>query len=534
MKKIRTGFVFILFTLGAGAQDMDLGRRQLYYERYASASKTYEAVLQQQPGNAEAIYHLTKALVLQNKASEAGTVLLGAQQGLLTEPLYKAAYGYWLLSQHKKDSAATYFTQALDATKRKDVTVLTAIAEASINNEAGDPAFAVSVINDALHRDKKNAYLYLLLGDAYVKQNNGAAVYENYNKAVQLDQNYAAAWYKLGKVFLAQKSRELYLDYFTKAVNADANYAPAIYQLYAHYFYYDPAKAYDYYNRFVAVSDPSDQREYDLADILFLNKKYPEAIAQANKIIREQQDNTNPKIYKLIAYSQAAEKDTAAALNNMQYYFSKEADSNFLAKDYELMANLYHSHPDSSSFYFMKAVNLEKDSSALPGYYKKIADIAKAEKDYKTQAEWLGKYYNSGAKTTNVDLFSWGLAHYLAGEYNMADSVFGLYSTKYPEQSFGYYWRARSNAALDTEMKDGLAVPYYQKLTEILQANPDDVNYKKWMTEAYGYLAAYTANVQNNKTEAIDYFEKVLEVDSTNESAKKYIEILEKDMAKGN
>ncbi|HEX6333600.1 MAG TPA: hypothetical protein VFZ78_05185, partial [Flavisolibacter sp.] len=62
-------------------------------------------------------------------------------------------------------------------------------------------------------------------------------------------------------------------------------------------------------------------------------------------------------------------------------------------------------------------------------------------------------------------------------------------------------------------------------------SNKEDGNYKKWTIEAYGYLAAYEANTMKDYSEAIGYFEKLLEVDPGNESAKKYIEILEKDTA---
>ena len=47
--------------------------------------------------------------------------------------------------------------------------------------------------------------------------------------------------------------------------------------------------------------------------------------------------------------------------------------------------------------------------------------------------------------------------------------------------------------------------------------------------EAYAYLAAYEANTEKDYAQAVDYFEKVLEVDPENESARKYIAILEKD-----
>jgi tetratricopeptide (TPR) repeat protein len=45
-------------------------------------------------------------------------------------------------------------------------------------------------------------------------------------------------------------------------------------------------------------------------------------------------------------------------------------------------------------------------------------------------------------------------------------------------------------------------------------------------------LAAYEVNTKKDFARAIDYFEKVLEMDPENESAKKYIGILEKDLAK--
>ena len=108
---------------------------------------------------------------------------------------------------------------------------------------------------------------------------------------------------------------------------------------------------------------------------------------------------------------------------------------------------------------------------------------------------------------------------------------FGLYCAKYPEQSFGYYWRAKAKALQDREMKEGLAIPAYKKVVDVLEKNPNDPNFKKWITDAYSYLAAYEANTEKDYEEAIDYFEKVLSVDPENPEAKKYIDVLEKSVA---
>jgi tetratricopeptide (TPR) repeat protein len=225
-------------------------------------------------------------------------------------------------------------------------------------------------------------------------------------------------------------------------------------------------------------------------------------------------------------------KDSAKAINYMQQYFDKGEDSNFIAKDFETMALLFSNvkgKQDSALVFYEKAASIQKDSSALFGYYKNLSNLAKAKKDYASQAKWLDKYYNGNDKATNVDLFNWGLANYLAEDFAMADSVFGMYVAKYPEQSFGYYWQARSNAALDKDMEQGTAIPFYKNLITALEKDTANTNYKKWMVEAYAYLAAYEANTEKDYTEAVGYFEKVLEVDPENSEAKKYIAILEKN-----
>jgi tetratricopeptide (TPR) repeat protein len=216
----------------------------------------------------------------------------------------------------------------------------------------------------------------------------------------------------------------------------------------------------------------------------------------------------------------------------MNQYFNKEEDSNLIAKDFELMASLYSASADkkdSALVYIEKAAGLQKDSAALLNYYKKLADFSKSNKDYAAQAKWLAKYFSGNEQATNVDLFNWGLAHFLSQNYVMADSIFGLYVNKYPEQSFGYYWQAKSNAALYKDMANGTAIPVYKKLVEVLKTDTANTNFKKWMVEAYAYLAAYEANTEKDYTEAVGYFQKVLEVDPENVDAKKYITLLEKN-----
>jgi len=114
----------------------------------------------------------------------------------------------------------------------------------------------------------------------------------------------------------------------------------------------------------------------------------------------------------------------------------------------------------------------------------------------------------------------------------MADSIFGLYETKYPEQDFGYYWRARSDVAIDTAMQTGMAIPHYEKLIAIAEKDTVNKTNRKHLVESYGYIAAYKANTEKDYAGAIGNFEKLLELDPTNSDARKYVGILTKNLSK--
>src|SRR6187401_1393396 len=82
-------------------------------------------------------------------------------------------------------------------------------------------------------------------------------------------------------------------------------------------------------------------------------------------------------------------------------------------------------------------------------------------------------------------------------------------------QLFGHYWRARSNAAIDTTMEQGLAIPHYLKVIEIGELDTTGSS-KRQLIESYGYLAGYETNQNKNYGKAIEYFEKLLQLDPNN------------------
>ncbi len=535
MKKVLFLFSCLLVMGGLHSQSIAEARKLLYYERYEGAAHLLQSIVKADPNNAEGWWLLTQAYLHTGRVKVIKDNLLLLPAGNTQPPLVLCAYGSVLLHENKKDSAAACFNKALEETKQKDPEVLLAIAKAHQDAPDGDAGFAIDLLAKALKRDKRNPELYVTLGNAYRKLLNGTDSYKAYQDALAQDAKYSEALYRLGKIFVTQGNAEMYLKFFNDAVTADPLYAPAWYELYYHYYFRDVNKAMDCLNHYIAASDKSLKNDYLMTDLLYSSRKYNDAIRNAQELIGQQGAASEPRLYKLIAYSYKELNDSAKALDFMHRYFKEQKDTAFVVKDFETMAEIYDkmmNNQDSAVVYYARAGELEKDSVKRIEYDKKLAEIYKKLKDYHNQALWLGKYNQGNPKATNLDLFNYGLANYMAKDFHMADSAFGLYETKYPEQDFGYYWRARSDAAIDTSMETGLAIPHYLKLIEIVAKDSANKTNRKHLIEAYGYIAAYKANTEKDYAGAIDYFDKLLNLDPGNTDARKYIEILKKNKSK--
>jgi tetratricopeptide (TPR) repeat protein len=535
LKRIIYLSLLLAFYLSVSGQSPAEGAAHYYNQRYIAAEDYFHRSLAQRPDDASAWYWLTRSYLQQDQVKEAADSLQLAPASLRDNEWLLVAKGALLLAQNNTSEANTLFNQAMDMTKSKDADILGAIADVMIESPDGDPHQALAILDKTIKRDKRNPKWEELKGNAYRNLHDGTEAYKAYMEAIHKDDTYAAAYYRLGKLFQSQKNTDLYLENFEKAVQADPRYAPAYYELYYYYMYTDPMKGMVYFNKYSPLADKTTQLEYTYTDLLYLTKEYPQAIGHARQLLLQEGNNVQPRLYKLIAYSQKELKDTMAAIHSMQEYFSREHDSNYVVKDFETMALLQMNGPagtDTAIHYLGKAVELSTDSTERLSYYAQLANLTESRKDYAAQAKWLGRLVNATKNVSNVDLFNWGIAGYRAGNYVDADSVFARYTREYPEQPHGYYWRARSNAAIDTSMVLGLAIPHYEKMLEMAANDSTTSAVRTFRINAYAYLAAYSTNVKKDYATAIGYFEKMLEIDPANAQAKKYIDILRKQEGK--
>jgi tetratricopeptide (TPR) repeat protein len=145
-----------------------------------------------------------------------------------------------------------------------------------------------------------------------------------------------------------------------------------------------------------------------------------------------------------------------------------------------------------------------------------ISDQSKNQNDLKS-----AQYPASQGNELSVnDYYKKGRALFDAKKWSEADLAFLKVNQMAPDFEPAYLFRARVFSNLDPDTKEGLAKPHYEKLLE--KAAYDDVKYSKDILEAYYYLGYYYL-VNKQYCESLDYWDKMLGIDPSNEMAKNAI-----------
>ena len=531
MKKMILCTALLLLFILTDAQNIETAKKMFYYQKYLTASSLLQQTIVNNPNDAPAYFWQVLVLNQMNNMTEAKKLMSNVPSGIINNPYIKIAHGFIALESKDTIAAKQYFNEAIGNERKKDPLVLMAVAEANAASPNGDNLYAIGLLEEVLKKDKKNTEALVAEGDLYRKLLDGSNAFSAYNTATEIDKNDALAYYKLGKIFQSQDNRDMYLMYFNKAIEDDPKFAPAYYQLFYAFYQVSNKIAKEYLDQFIANSEKSTENDYLKIDMYYLLKNYSEEIKIGNQIIDSDGNKTKSRIYKLLAYCYDQQNDLLNADVQIRKYFSADTDpTHYATQDYDLMGKILESKNkmDEVAVWYQKAYLNEKDLVKKLNYTVKLAAFYKKQKDFVNQSYWLKEFYSLKQNPNNIDLFNWGIAEFNAKDYKTADSVFAIYETKYPEQPFGYYWRARSNASIDTAMETGVAVPHYENLIQVASKDINNATNKKWVIQAYGYIAAFKANKEKAYDSSLAYYDKILTLDSANADALKYKEVLEK------
>jgi len=538
MTKIKLGIVAVILLMSnlVFAQSVQDGKNFIYYQRYASAVETMEKVVAANPGNAEAQYWLGQAYLENGNPEKARDVYQKALSANGSNPLLLAGMGQVELIEGKQADARQRFETAISLTKAKDLAVLNAVGHANTDKN-GDADYAIEKLNLATQiKGMKEPDVYINLGDAYRKKNDGGNAVKAYQTALTVNPKYAEANYRVGKIYLTQgkDQEDLFVKHFQEAITNDPNYGPAYYDLYGYYFFRDVNKSKEYFNKYKPLADKGPALDYEEASLLFASGDNKGAIAKADELLKAQGENADARLYRLKSYSYDKLGDSVLAIENMETFISKAKENQIISDNFLLAASLAAKFPEKAQRfdeYIKMAISMDTSQKTKIDIAKKAIDIFKRIPNQPKVAEWSLFLMNMlQPNPTKVDIYNAGFENFKAGNYLVADSVFDIYKTKFPDEVYGYYWSFRSLSVVDSTMEQGLAVPDAQKFIEIAEA--DKVKNKSTLITAYGYMAGYNANVKKDFPTAITYLDKIIEIDPANVDATKNKEILQKAMGK--
>jgi len=552
MKLVALVFGLLAF-VNLHAQTVQDGLALIHGERYNEAGTAFKKLAEGTP-SADNQYYLGYYYIKTNQLDEAQKAF---EKGLsLDEKSYLNQVGLGTIALSKGDRAkAKELFDVAEKKNKKDAEVLFRIGEAyTLFEKNNDPAEAIRLLDLAIARDKNLADAYLAKGDALMLRNEGGNAVTAYEYALTAKPNYAVAHNAIGSVYLRGKNYNLALENYKKAIEADANFAPAYKDLAELYFfaqkYKQAAENFDLYLQKSGSTDPEMQLRG--AQFAFTADDYTKSLQfleQAKGKIN------NPIIKRMYGWAYFKTNKPDEAIQNLDEFIKGSPDK-VIGDDYKYLGRALNAKStDGKGYdslgmeYIKKGAEMDTSKAEAAAAYKEVAGLYYAAKDYPKAAAAFEKGNSlDTAKASANDYYYEGLSNFQIAQsyivpksgdpnfadsvkiatekrnlYLKADSIFATVTKKLPDWPYGYYWRASTlyNAYDRQENVDkGISQPYYLKLTELAEKDPDPSKYKNYLKLAYGYLAFHAQSTLKDEAKAKEYWEKLLKVDPDNAAAK--------------
>jgi tetratricopeptide (TPR) repeat protein len=301
----------------------------------------------------------------------------------------------------------------------------------------------------------------------------------------------------------------------------------------------------------MALAEFSEKELSRFITILYFNKEYAEANQQITPVLLKDPDNE--VMLRLKGYTAYELGKYPEGLDAMRKFFDLRSSSDtnkIIPSDYEYIGRLYSRTGNDSLavVYLNKAVEADVLRNGL---YEEIARVYEKQKKYLQAID----FYNKFIEARNGDVapaifFSIGKDLLLVVKdvtatadsanktiyLQRADAAFGKVIALSPDSHLGYLWHARVLAALDPETTLGLAKSDYEKALTIIEQKSDLAKYKSDLIEGYRYLGYFyylqydaakeikdVNAVSQAKTDALKYWQKVLDIEPDNDIARQAI-----------
>ena len=514
--KIKLFFSLLLAGgLMASAQSQGYKDGIEYYKagQFNNAKEILERTLNQsETDKALANYYLGQVALAQGDKAAAKSYF---EQGMQIDP--ENAYNYigigaLDLLNGQLDAAKDQFKMAEKYTK-KNAEASIAIARAYYNADPVTYAKDIQKYIDKARKDSKNAdpSIYVLEGDMLADKSDFGAAATKYENAITNDPNnpegyvkYANAYFNVNKQFAIQKLEEL--------LERQPNSAMAQGELAEKYFKGDYwRKASDLYGKYIQNPNhfPEDKARY--AVLLYWGEKYPESLAVADEVL-----STNPKkndkfLMERVRFLDLTKMEKfPEAVASAEAFFKDNAGDNFTTNDYVTYADALSGNGQDSLAVIQYEIAAQRDPEN-GDLLKNLSSIYDKNKQYAKAADAYGAYLKLQENPSLNDLYGMS-GRYLNAAATSTDSI---EAKELAEQGIGYvnqvleraadkipafYQRlANLNIAGNMKKPNAAAIEAYDKVIELLDANPENMNpanpdnQLRMYWQAYAFKAAYAS-----------------------------------------
>ncbi len=524
MTKMKTLVLALIVTLFVGtsfAQSVEDGKKFLYYERFKSAKEVFQKLSNANPTDEVSAYYLGQAMIGLEDIAGAKTLYQQKLSATPNSPLLLAGMGHIGLLEGNTADARSRFETAINLSGSKRLDVLNAVGSANSNpdNKNGDAAYAIDKLNFATTlKGFKDPEVLTNLGDAYRKNNDGSNAARSYQAASLLNPNYARATYRSGRLYQSQgiSQEPLFLRLYDETIAKDPNYAPVFNTLSNYFYTTDVTKSAMYLEKWLSVSDDDPMACYQRASMKFAQGLNSEVIAKCNECIASA--NPLPNLYGLRAFAYLKLNDSINAKSSFEEYFKKQLLGKVGAGDYSSYAFTLLKFPGNEALAaenINKAIAVDSIEANKVAYLKVMANAYRKLNNFDESANWFNKVVNIKRNYNNLDLYNAGYDYFRAGKYDSSVVVFNKYTTKYPDDMFGYYMTAKATSGIDSTMTLGTAAAAYSKAIEVGEKAVDPTKIKDQMVGAYTFMMQYSFNIKKDQAAAIAFADKALALDPT-------------------
>jgi tetratricopeptide (TPR) repeat protein len=521
MKKISLIMLsFLIFIVSAMAQNVDEGKRQLYYQKYVTAKQTLQNAVNANSKDPNAVYWLGQALLAQDDIAGAKALYQKALNEIgNSDPLIMVGVGHVELLEGKRDAARQRFETAISLSMQKrnpNPAILNAIGRANADGptSVGDPVYAVEKLIKAAELDKTNPDILINLGVNYLKMGSerGGEAVQAFNSALQRDPRNALALYRIGRIYESQQNKELFEDYYNRAIAADPAFSPTYFVLYDYYKSRDVNKALGYLQNFIKYAEPNPENDFYMAEYLFRAGKYQESLNQAKALETKFGLNVLPRLNVLYAYNYDRLGDSIKAKASIEKYFASAKEDKVQPTDYVFAGTILAKFPgseDAASMYLEKAIKYDTIRANKIDYMNTAADLFGRAQKYEQQYQWLAKLANFRGQWSEADHYRLNDVSYKAKSYQrVLDTLGPKYIVAFPDKPQGYSFRVRAAKAIDTSGTLGLAVEPINQQNEYFIK--DTAKNKKSIYSNYYYLLIYYNDKAKDVDKAIEMTEKMM------------------------